>query len=211
MPRIFISYRRSDAAGYAGRLFDRLRTRFDSKSVFQDVDDIADGDPFPELIESALTTCNIVLVIIGPNWLDALDENGQRRLHNRRDWVRNETALALKRKVRVIPVLVGGARMPRAEDLPEELKPIADLSARTLDDTDWEADVARLLDSVEKAANPLGPTLRTLSRVAAIAAGLALIGIGGFFGLSTSGCRGDQRGGHVGNPGYLDDGPNPLR
>jgi hypothetical protein len=186
MAGIFISYRRSDAGGHAGRLFDRLQARFGPRLVFRDVDDIAEGDAFPRVIQSALTTCQIIVVVIGPNWLTAADAGGARRLDNPRDWVRTETAGALRGKARVIPVLVGGARMPGADDLPDDLKPLADLSARTIDDTDWEADVTRLVDVLEKLLSPRAPLVRKASHAGLLLAGVGALAIAGFFALSTT-------------------------
>src|SRR4029077_11251337 len=105
---------------WAGRLRDALRVRFGNR-VFQDVESIADGEIFSEVIGRALQECDVALIIIGPNWGSAQNQGG-RRLDQSDDWVRTETAMVLNRGIRVIPVLVGGATMPRAEDLPEELQ-----------------------------------------------------------------------------------------
>jgi hypothetical protein len=185
MPGIFISYRRSDAAGHAGRLFDRLQSHFGANFVFRDVDDIADGDTFPAAISSALETCHIVLVVMGATWATVPGEDGQRRLSNRQDWVRRETATAMGKGTRVIPVLVGGARMPGANDLPDDLKPLIDLSARTLDDTDWDADVRRLIDALEKVAGARAPRRTGLLKVAAGLLALALASMAAFWIFST--------------------------
>jgi hypothetical protein len=185
MPGIFISYRRSDAAGHAGRLFDRLQAHFGTAFVFRDVDDIADGDTFPQVITAALDTCHVVLVVMGPNWATARDPGGALRLERPEDWVRRETVTAMTRGTRVIPVLVGGAQMPRAEDLPDELKPLSSLSARTLYDTDWDADVSRLVAALEKLAKPRAAQLVRLSKAAAGVAGVALLAFAGWSFFST--------------------------
>jgi len=142
MAGIFISYRRADSDGWAGRLRDALRARFGNR-VFQDVESIADGEIFSEVIDRALQECDVALIIIGPNWASASDGSG-RRLDQPDDWVRTETALVLNRKIRVIPVLVGGASMPRADDLPEELRSLTKRQAREIRSNSWDSDVALL-------------------------------------------------------------------
>jgi len=143
MAGIFISYRRADSDGWAGRLRDALRMRF-GDLVFQDVDNIADGEIFSDVIDRALQACDVALIIIGPTWANARDEQGRRRLDLEEDWVRTETAMVLNRKVRVIPVLVGGARLPRIEDLPEELRSLTKRQAREIRSTSWDSDVSLL-------------------------------------------------------------------
>src|SRR5215204_2322180 len=143
MDGIFISYRREDSGGHAGRLRDRLRARF-GRRVFQDVDGIADGDVFENTLEHALDTCEVALIVIGRTWLTCKDEHGRRRLDDPEDWVRIETRMLLSRNNRVIPVLVGGATMPRAADLPEDLLGLVKWQSRELRDAAWDADVAAL-------------------------------------------------------------------
>lgn len=148
MAGIFISYRRADSDGWAGRLRDALRVRFGDR-VFQDVDNIADGEIFSEVIDRALQECDVALVIIGPNWASARDERG-RRLDQEDDWVRTETAMVLNRRIRVIPVLVGGASLPRAEDLPEELRSLTRRQAREIRSNSWDSDVALLANHLKQ-------------------------------------------------------------
>jgi hypothetical protein len=143
MAGIFISYRRADSDGWAGRLRDALRSRF-GDIVFQDVDNIPDGEIFSDVIDRALEKCDVALVIIGPNWASAIDEEGRRRLDQENDWVRTETSRVLNRKIRVIPVLVGGARMPRPEDLPPDLRSLTHRQAREIRSTTWDSDVSFL-------------------------------------------------------------------
>ena len=100
MAGIFISYRRADSDGWAGRLRDALRVRF-GELVFQDVDNIPDGEIFSDVIDRALRECDVALIIIGPNWASARDEHGVRRLDHEDDWVRTETAMVLNRTIRV--------------------------------------------------------------------------------------------------------------
>ena len=153
MAGIFISYRRADSDGWAGRLRDALRVRF-GDLVFQDVDNIPDGEIFSDVIDRALQECDVALVIIGPNWASAEDENGRRRLDQEDDWVRTETAMVLNRKIRVIPVLVGGARLPRAEELPADLRSLTKRQAREIRSTSWDSDVALLTHHLKQIVEP---------------------------------------------------------
>jgi hypothetical protein len=118
MPGVFISYRRDDTAGYAGRLYDALTADFGKEHVFIDIDSIGAGQNFADVIEQQIASCSVVIVLIGKGWLASTDEHAARRLDNPRDFVRLEVASALRRKLPVIPVLVGGAKMPRPDDLP---------------------------------------------------------------------------------------------
>ena len=146
---IFISYRRDDTAGHAGRLYDRLSAHFGSGRVFIDVDLIEQGEDFAQVIEDAVGSCDVLLALIGRNWLTIRDEIGL-RLDNSNDFVRLELAAALARGVRVIPVLVQGARMPRPQDLPEDLLPLSRRNALELSDLRWKHDVDQLLSALEK-------------------------------------------------------------
>src|SRR5882724_4143611 len=124
MRGIFISYRREDAAGYAGRLYDRLAAHFGPDRVFMDVEGIEPGVDFVDAIERAVGSCEVLIVIIGKDWL-AVDGAGKRRLDDPGDFVRIETAAALARHIRVVPVLVDEAAMPSADQLPANLAPLA--------------------------------------------------------------------------------------
>lgn len=150
MPGIFISYRRRDTQGHAGRLSDKLREHFGSERVFQDLSgSIEPGEPFDKAIERAMGTSGAVLAMIGPQWLTAADDAG-RRLDNADDYVRRELAMALQLNLRVIPVLVMGATMPRADALPADLQRIATHQAIELSDTRWDFDVSTLIRTLEK-------------------------------------------------------------
>src|SRR3954470_3204132 len=120
MPLIFISYRRSDAAGHAGRLYDRLVDRFGQASVFKDLDSIEPGADFVEIIQETVARCDALIAVIGRGWIAR--GAGVGRLSAPQDWVRVEIPSALKRRIRVIPVLVERATMPSAEHLPEDLQ-----------------------------------------------------------------------------------------
>ena len=174
MPKIFLSYRRDDSAGYAGRVAERLSQAFGHASVFRDVDDIKPGVDFTEEIGRAVGHCDVLIALIGPHWLTAADSAGRRRLDNPQDFVRLEIGSALERKIRVIPVLVQKADMPAAESLPEPLKPLALHQGIELSDTRWDYDVGQLIVA-------LGGKVSSGGRwavAAALAAALALGGIG---------------------------------
>jgi TIR domain len=144
--QIFISYRRDDAAGYAGRLEEALEKRLGRGSVFRDVLDISPGEDFVAAIRARLAGAQAVLVLIGPRWAGG-ETSGQRRIDDPGDFVRLEVAVALESGARVVPVLLPGATMPAAADLPEPLKPLAQRNALGLNDVHWEADIERLADA----------------------------------------------------------------
>jgi hypothetical protein len=142
---IFISYRREDSAGYAGRLHEELAERFGAGEVFRDVDTLRAGQDFDEAIRGRLAQCDACIVMIGPGWLKAQNAAGQRRLGSTGDYVTMEIAAAFdKPDVAVVPVLVGGATMPSPDDLPAPLRPLARRHALTARDETWEADMHRL-------------------------------------------------------------------
>jgi hypothetical protein len=151
--QIFISYRRDDSAGYVGRLFDKLSYSFGKTNLFTDIDTIAPGEDFVEVIEDAVGSCEILLAIIGKQWLEIKDEHGNRRLDNPNDFVRLEIATALRRNIRVIPVLVRGAQMPLADTLPDDLKVLSRRNAHIISDRHFHPDVDDLVDAVEDVLN----------------------------------------------------------
>ena len=139
MSDVFISYRRADA-GWARSLHDSLKARF---PVFFDVEGIDAGDVFPEEIASALDECRVCCVLIGPEWVTPRQMH---RLADEGDWVRREILTALNRQgVRVVPLLVGGAGLPRQEDLPEALRPLLARNVFTLSHEKWASDCAELI------------------------------------------------------------------
>jgi flagellar biosynthesis GTPase FlhF len=146
--QIFISYQREDSWGVAGRLSDRLREQFGRNQIFMDLDSIELGGNFMEVIETTVAKCDVLLAVIGNNWLITKDECGDRRLDNPADWVRKEIGTALHRQIRVIPILVGSALMPRSTDLPDDLKPIVSLNALRLTSDSFEGDVQRLAGAI---------------------------------------------------------------
>ncbi len=148
--RIFISYRREDAAYPAGWLFDRLADRFGKDHVLKDVDSIQLGDDFVEVITSAVESCNVLLAVIGKQWLTITDEDGLRRLNNPNDFVRLEIEAALARNIRVIPILVEGAQMPRPDQLPASLAKLARRNALEVSPNRFASDTGRLLTVLER-------------------------------------------------------------
>ena len=149
--KIFINYRRDDSEAWTGRLGDRLREVFKPDQIFMDVDSIAPGLDFVTVLDEQVAQCDVMLVIIGKGWIDARDASGVLRLDNVDDFVRIEIASALKRQKRVIPVLVGGAALPRADDLPEEIRPLVRRNAVRLTHERFRSDTQGLIDAVQKA------------------------------------------------------------
>jgi ABC-type amino acid transport substrate-binding protein len=148
--RIFISYRREDSAYPAGWLFDRLADSYGKGQIFKDVDNIELGEDFVERITAAVGSCDVLLALIGPQWLTIADERGQRRLDSGDDFVRLEIEAALTRKVLVIPILVDGASMPDADQLPPSLAKLVRRQALELSPNRFESDTGRLLKVLDK-------------------------------------------------------------
>ncbi len=150
MASIFISYRREDAAGWAGRLAADLRREFPHAEVFQDIASIGIGEDFVDAMRRALESCAVTIVLIGPRWLDARDDHGQRRLDDPDDWVRLEIEESLKRPgLRVMPLLVGNATMPKAADLPASLRLLARRNAHEISDKRWDYDFGELVKALK--------------------------------------------------------------
>lgn len=146
---IFISYRRTDSAYITGRLHDMLAQEFGEESIFRDVDDILAGRNFTQQLEHELARCDLMLVIIGRDWLDIRD-NGERRLDNPNDIVRLEIETALDRRIPVIPVLVRGADIPAKAELPLVLKPLTTLAGMVIKpDPSFYDDVRRLTKQIK--------------------------------------------------------------
>ena len=186
MAKLFLSYRRSDCGAYADRLAQRLRS-FQFDTVFLDRDGIRLADDFADRIRAGLSESLAMLVLMGKGWITAQDDAGRRRLDDPTDWVRREVALALSRKLHVIPVLFDAARMPAAIDLPADLAPLAarqgyDINGNYFDrDAD---DLARKLEGMfvagARAASPGPAPVSTglLSQLRVIWVLLAFVTIG---------------------------------
>jgi hypothetical protein len=145
---IFLSYRRGDTAGHAGRLFDRLAHRFGNDQVFMDVDTIRPGEDFAKAVVASVNACRVLVALIGDDWVSASEEQG-RRLDNPADFVRLEIAAAIARGIPIIPVLVEGAALPRAEELPEDLRPLLRYQAFEIRDTRFDAEAQDLIRTIE--------------------------------------------------------------
>ncbi|HEX6595856.1 MAG TPA: toll/interleukin-1 receptor domain-containing protein, partial [Acidimicrobiales bacterium] len=155
MGSIFISYRRTGSAGYGGRLDYDLRRHFGSTAVFRDIDGILPGRPFAEIIEQAVAESSVVLVLITGEWLDVTDAEGRRRLDQPDDFVRREIESALNSGVPLIPVLVDGAKVPSAQDLPPSIRRLGELQGIELTDGRWEFDLGRLIRALEVHVGPV--------------------------------------------------------
>ena len=142
--RIFISYRRSDSAGHAGRLYDYLKNYFGGERIFFDVDTIQPGTNFEQKINSELGDSEVMLVLIGNQWLESKDPEGQRRLDQPLDYVRVEVESALKKNISVIPILLQGTHMPSPNVLPEPLQDLSRRNAIRLNDDHWVSDCSLL-------------------------------------------------------------------
>jgi hypothetical protein len=147
--KLFINYRRDDARADAGRLYDRLHARYPGR-VFRDVGSLEPGVEWHEAIEKVLGASDACIVVVGREWLNAADASGKRRLDDPRDTVRNEVATALGHGMRVFPVLVGGAKMPAEDDLPEDLKALARRNALEISEQDWNEDFEKLANAIDK-------------------------------------------------------------
>ncbi len=165
MSTIFISYRREDSGGYTGRLHDRLVQEWGKDRVFIDIDNIEPGEDFVEVIERVLSQAGVMVVVVGPRWLTATDAKGRRRIDSSSDYHRMEIEAALKRPVRVIPVLMGGATMPEEEELPDALKAFARRNAIEISDKRFGFDTARLVEAIGRVLNPKVPVVEAAKEV----------------------------------------------
>ena len=161
MDGIFINYRREDSAPYTGRLYDFLQQRFPDRKVFMDIDGIAPGEDFVVTINRTLDSSRVVLAVIGPHWLDIQDERGNRRLDNSDDFIVRELSAALSSTARVIPILVGGVRMPQMDSLPQALRALARRNAIEISDSRFPSDAERLSAAILQVIEPSAVTLPT--------------------------------------------------
>ena len=217
---IFICYRRDDAEGYAGRLYDRLNYRF-PRRVFMDVTGIRPGADFSRVIQDTVGSCHVLIAIIGRHWTTITDDSKRRRLDLANDYVRREIATALSRNITVIPALVRGAQMPSSELLPPDLAPLSLRNALEITDGDFDHDVQRLIEAVEIAcgeSRPLPPvptqaarsnclvyTLIGIIAVGAIGIVLFVLGL-----LAASNQNTDSAEGPTPQPGFTIQTPEPA-
>ena len=180
---IFINYRRDESGHVAGRLHDSLAPTFGRNKLFMDVDNIPVGRDFEEYLKSQVAACDAMLAVIGPNWLAAKDDTGKRRLDNPDDFIVIEIGTALTRNIPVVPVLVDGARMPKASELPDSLKLLARRQAIQVRHTNFSSDAETLVKRLREALGYDSPErrwrVRATAAVAAIAV-LLLVGWGGY-------------------------------
>jgi TIR domain len=181
--RIFINYRRQDTAYAAGWLFERISARYGDDQIFKDVDSIELGDDFVEVIAAAVGHCDVLLALIGKDWLTITGADGKPRIDDPEDFVRLEIEAALGRGILVIPLLVDGAHMPHTDQLPPSLAPLAHRQALELSPARFDFDTNRLLTLLDEAvadasrqeqpASPQEPRARRFSRRALVIAGAA--------------------------------------
>lgn len=149
MTDIFISYRRVDSDDIVGRIYDRLAEEFGKEAIFKDVDAIPLGSDFRQVIDEAVGRCQVLLAVIGRDWLTVTETDGSRRLDNSRDYVRSELELSLDRRILVIPLLVKGARMPDPKDLPLAIRNLAYCNGISIrSDPDFHRDMDRLIEAI---------------------------------------------------------------
>ena len=185
MPDVFISYRREDTSGYAGRLYDQISARFGAEHVFMDVTTIEPGSDFVEVIEQRVGACDALIALIGKNWLASKDEQNRVRLGRSGDFVSVEITAALKRNVEVVPLLVGGAKMPLQQELPESLQLLARHQAVEVSDAHFTRDVADLIQSLERRGNKSRFDVRKRIRSGLVAALFLLLLIAAGIGVGT--------------------------
>ena len=185
--RIFLSYRRDDASGHAGRLYDLLAGRYGKQQVFMDLDAIPLGSRFGDEIDQAVASCDVLIALMGRGWLAAADAEGGRRLDDPHDYVRREIESALERGVAVVPTCVQGAEIPRPEDLPRSLAPLAERQGFELSDGGWRDDVARLTRRLEGKEEDPPRTRVGRGRLALALGGVALVAVVAAFALTRGG------------------------
>jgi hypothetical protein len=161
--RIFISYRRGDASAEARSIYERLERSFGSKRLFMDRESITKGHDFGVVLTETLARCAVMLVIMGRNWLSARDDTGGRKLDDPNDFVRLEIAAALKRNIPVIPVRLERARMPKADELPDDLKPLAMRQAAIVTHENFSGDMGRIERDLQLLLNSK-PVFKSLAR-----------------------------------------------
>jgi formylglycine-generating enzyme required for sulfatase activity len=158
--KIFVSYRRDDSAGHTGRIYDRLAATFGDAQIFMDIDHIEPGQDFVQVMEEAVSSCDVLVAIIGRDWITTRGRT-TRRLDDPLDFVRLEIRTALKQNILTIPVLVQGTSMPRAQDLPADMAELVRRNALEVSDLRWRHDVDRLLEVLERERTRRGKALQS--------------------------------------------------
>src|SRR5215510_2364408 len=184
-PRIFISYRRSDSAAIVGHIYERLAARYKAESVFRDINKMPLGKNFYDHIKEELSGCDVVLVVVGPQWL-AIDAQGHSRIQQSDDPVRLEVEAALQSGATVIPVMVDDAAIPKATDLPESLKTFPALAGTRINVEDFDHHLERLMQSIDGVLEQRGKFVVSFPRWALrAAAASALTAIAALVALGT--------------------------
>lgn len=186
LKNIFVSYREKDSSGETGRLVDALKQHFLEDQIFLDIDKIEPGVDFTDAISKSLECCDVMLAVIGPNWLGENQANHTSRIKDPNDWVRLEIANALQRNVRVVPVLVDGAALPTAEQLPDDLQSLLRRQSYEISNKRWRYDTDQLIEFLEKSFGILPRRVEpvaTVSKPSGISKAVkgVLISVGGFF------------------------------
>jgi hypothetical protein len=202
-PRIFLSYRREDASGHAGRLYDVLVERFGEENVFMDIDTIDVGADFAEVITRAVASCDALIALVGRQWLTVTNDEGRRRLDDPNDFVRLELESALQRNVSVVPACVQGAGHPSADQLPPSLAPLARRQGVELRDIGWHDDVKRLIERLERLVEPPKPRRKRPRRAVLAGIGVAVAVVAAVIAAAlvlSNAASDDTRGGGAGFP-----------
>jgi TIR domain len=168
--KVFISYRRDDSAGHAGRVRDRLERELGRDLLFMDVDAIPLGTNFSKVLHEEVAKCGVLLAVIGPNWSDVRDEHGHRRLDDPNDFVRIEIAAALQRDIPVIPILLDGARIPKTDQLPGDLEELASRNGLDVRHASFHTDMDRLILGLKGQLDQAGAAPERVDDLAAEAA-----------------------------------------
>jgi TIR domain len=180
---IFVSYRRNDSPGFAGRIGDRLISHFGHENVFIDIDSIPPGVDFVKVLSEHVADCAVLVAVIGKKWLTVTDEHDRRRLEDPNDYLRIEIESALKRDIRVIPVLVDGATIPDQDELPNGLKPLAHRNGIDISYTRFDSDAQRLIEAIVAVTGEPGKRNWTSSQKLPSAKARILV-LGGALGLA---------------------------
>lgn len=175
--KIFINYRQDDSPWNSLALYQELLKHFSKDTIFKDFNTITPGADFVESIENALETCDVLLVLIDENWMTIEDKKGNRRIKDPNDFVRLEIAVALKRNIPVIPILFENAKLPLADELPEDLKNLAQRQSIEIGKTRFESDVKRLVEAIRKSLSNGNNREKkgTLKRYMLLSAGIIVV------------------------------------
>jgi TPR repeat protein len=173
--RIFISYRRGDAAGDARGVCERLERKFGKANVFMDVDKLLAGQRFDRELDKALTRCDVLIAVIGPRWMELLADHAR---GGNRDFVHDEIAAALKRDIVVIPVLIGREghmpSLPRQDDLPKDIRDLVQYQKHSIAHESFGRDAGDLIAAIKSVLRGRRRTMPWRMIVISSAVGLTL-------------------------------------